>query len=162
MALLSKVLGGESESAVKAAYIYNFMTLIKWPATAYGSQSSPVIVGLVDRDPVSNGIANTLEGQKVGNRPISVRHLRQDDAVGLKECHVIFLGGEGSPVSLATAVKGQPVLLVGDAAGFATNGGTVGFVMKNKKIKLEINREAARQAQLVIPADLLSISTVVR
>ena len=154
--------GVESESGVKAAYIYNFLSLIKWPAEAHSSQTSPFKVGLVGRDAITQGIAKAIEGQKVGARPIVVGYLNPDDTEGLRSCHLVFLSSGENLAHVAAALKGLPVLLVGQSEDFARYGGTIGFVSKNNKIKLEISREAARQAHLILPSDLLSISTVVR
>jgi YfiR/HmsC-like len=158
----TSAIGAESESAVKAAYIYNFLTLIKWPVVAHTSQTSPFKIGVVGRDAISTGIAKALEGQKAGSRSIVVGYLSADDTEALRSCHLVFLSSGENLAHVALALKGLPILLVGQSEDFARNGGTIGFVSKNNKIKLEISREAARQAHLVLPSDLLSISTVVR
>ncbi len=154
-------LQAESEYAVKAAYLYNFVTLIKWPATAHATSTSPVVIGVVGRDPFDGGLENVLSGQKVGSRPLEVRHLRASDIAGLSACHLVFVATTERLPVVAAAVRGAPVAVVGEADNFARGGGMIGFVMKNNKVKLEINRDATQQARLTIPSDLLGIATIV-
>jgi hypothetical protein len=150
----------ESEFAVKAAYLYNFAGLIKWPSSAFDSADSPFVIGIVGHDPFG-GLDNVLRGRKVGSRPVQVRQVYPGDAPALRACNILFVSGPAGASDVMSAVRGLPVLVVGEAEDFARRGGTVGFVLKNQKVKLEINRDAARRAQLSIPSDLLAISQVV-
>ena len=156
-----EVLRAEAEYTVKAAYLYNFITLVKWPAAAFPSSESPVVVGVVGRDPFSGGLGALLKGQKAGARSIVVKQVRAGDFSALRSCNVIFVAATESTAEVIPAIKGLPVLVVGEAEDFAKNGGMIGFVVKNKKIKLEMNRDAAREARLTIPSDLLAIATIV-
>lgn len=54
------------------------------------------------------------------------------------------------------------VLTIGDTPGFAAGGGMIGLVAENRKISLEINVEAARQAGLRIDPQLLKLARLVK
>lgn len=151
----------ESEYDVKAAYLFNFTRLVKWPASAFASPQAPLVIGVVGRDPFNGGLDGTLRGQKAGVRPIEVRHVSAGDAAALQTCHLIYVTAADRFPEVARAVQGHPVLAVGDAENFARNGGIIGFVTRDRKIKLEINNDAARQLRLSIPSDLLGIATIV-
>lgn len=158
---LATPLRSEPESAVKAAYLYNFAILVKWPETAFAKPDSPMIIGVVGRDPFSGGLGSILAGRSVGAHPLVVRNVPVGNADALRACKIVFVTVSESVKEVTSAVKGLPVLIVGEDEDFALHGGIIGFVVRNQKIKLEINAQAARQAHLSIPSDLLGIAKIV-
>jgi hypothetical protein len=54
------------------------------------------------------------------------------------------------------------VLTVGETELFTARGGAINFVMKDGKVRLEINLAAAQQANLQISSKLLSVADVVK
>jgi hypothetical protein len=50
------------------------------------------------------------------------------------------------------------VLTVSDAEGFARADGMVGLVREGTQLRFDINREAARRAQLRLSAELLKVA----
>ena len=58
-------------------------------------------------------------------------------------------------------LKGRSVLTVGDVADFARQGGVVRFFNENNKIRIRINLEAAKAANLTISSKLLRLADVV-
>ncbi len=162
MALFTPLFAAEPEYNVKAAYLLNFTRLVQWPTWAFSSPQSPMIIGVVGRDPFSGGLGTALRGQKAaGGREIEVRSVSASDAESLQRCHAIFISSSQRITDVARAVQGRPVLLVGDAEDFAREGGIIGFVTRDQKIKLQINNAAARQMQLKIPSALLGLATIV-
>jgi YfiR/HmsC-like len=53
------------------------------------------------------------------------------------------------------------VLTVGDADHFVSEGGVIGFCLEEKKIRFEINLNAATKAKLKLSAKLLSLAKTV-
>lgn len=152
----------ESEYEVKAAYLYKVAGLVKWPASAFANPQAPLAIGVVGREPFAV-ISRTLRGlePKPGARPIEVRLLAAGDSAGLQASHIVFVGGAERIAGIAAAVRGRPVLTVGEVGEFARNGGMIGFVVREQRIKLQINNNAARQARLDIASDLLGIAEIV-
>ena len=60
-------------------------------------------------------------------------------------------------------LHGKPMLTVGESASrsFARRGGMIGLVTEKEKVRVRINLEAAKAAQLVISAKLLNIAEIV-
>ena len=58
-------------------------------------------------------------------------------------------------------MEDQPVLLVADVPGFASDGGMIGFVFEEGRIRFEINREALDRAKLKASAKLLKLARLV-
>jgi len=51
---------------------------------------------------------------------------------------------------------------VGDYAGFARQGGMVGFVMDGAKVRFEINLEAVDRGRMHISSKLLKLARIVK
>jgi hypothetical protein len=62
---------------------------------------------------------------------------------------------------LLAAVKGRPVLTVGEVDDFARAGGIINFVLVDNKIRFEINPEEGRRAGIRVSAQLLQLATIV-
>ena len=56
----------------------------------------------------------------------------------------------------------RAVLTVSDSDRFAANGGMIGFVEADGKIRLEVNLEAAQKANLRVSSQLLKLARIVR
>jgi hypothetical protein len=159
--LLPATLHAETEAAVKAAYLYNFTLLVKWPQGTFAQADSPIVIGLVGREALGSVITEGLRGRRSGTHPIEVIDMKSSDVAALRRCNIVFIATSEAATDVITAVKGRPVLVVGEDEDFALHGGIIGFVLRGKKVKVEINRESARQAQLSIPSDLLAIARLV-
>jgi hypothetical protein len=140
-----------SEDAVKAAFVYNFVKLTKWPSSAPGGN---LVVGVVGSSGAGSAVKSVVDGKDSGGRKIEVKSV---DAGGAKSCHVVFVCGSGGP----PATGGSPVLLIGESGGFASKGGMIGFVSVDGKVKFEVNMGAAKKAGLAIDAKLASLGKVV-
>ena len=66
-----------------------------------------------------------------------------------------------SLAEIAARLTGTSVLLIGESPGFAQRGGTINFVLRDNKVRFEINPAAAKASGLVISSKLLAIATVV-
>ena len=67
----------------------------------------------------------------------------------------------GRLASVLAALPREGVLTVGDSDAFARQGGVIGFIIERGKVRLEINRAAARAANLRIRAQLLEVARLV-
>jgi hypothetical protein len=59
------------------------------------------------------------------------------------------------------SLQGRSVLTVSDGERFASQGGMIGFVTEQNRIRLRINLEAARAANLTISSKLLRPARIV-
>ena len=127
----------------------------------YGSNtfSGAIIVG---NAPLEGSLAKCIRSRSANGRQIVIRQLNANDKAGMRQCHLIYLSPGEIAANAVEAVKGLPVLMVGDSDRAVQDGCCIGLVMRNQRIKLEINQETARQAQLSISSDLLGIATLVR
>ena len=149
------------EYEVKAAFLYNFAKFVVWPKDAFPERESPIVIGVLGDDPFGPVLEEVIEGKTVNNRALAIRRFRRtSDVVG---CHVLFISpSEGRRlVEIFGEINLDHVLTVGDCRDFAASGGNIGFYMEDKKVRIEVNLEAAERANLRISSKLLNVARVV-
>jgi len=151
----------DDENAVKAAFVYNFVKFVDWPAKSFDRPDSPIILAIVGHDPISQAIEHCVQGKTVDGRAFVVKHLKWDQ--NLRASHVLFIcASEKEHLGqLAGVVKGTSILTVGETPGFAGRYGVIGFFLDHGRVRFEINEEAAKRAQLSISSRLLSLAKLV-
>ena len=143
--------GDSAEEAVKAAYVYNFAKLTKWPSSA---PSGPLVIGIIGSSGAGAAITRIVDGKDAGGRTINVKSI---SASAAKTCHIVFVCGSGGP----PAVGSSPVLTVGEKDGFASDGGAIGFVSDGGKVRFELNKKVVKKADLDMDSKLEAIAKVV-
>jgi hypothetical protein len=150
--------GQAGEYDLKAAFLLNFAKYVEWPASA---TRTSFVVGVVGADPFG-GALEKIEGKPVRGLTVAVKKFKTVAAVA--DCDLLFVPiGESTKLSeILAGVRGKNVLLVGESSGFATGGGGVNFVVEDKKLRFEINQDAAADAGLKISSQLLKLARVVK
>jgi hypothetical protein len=144
-----------SESAVKVAFIFNFLKFTQWPAATFSSDRDPIVLCVLGGSDL-DGPLDTLRNRTVQNRSIQVRQISAD---GGGTCHVSYFGAN---VSSAIAQRKPPTVTIGDAPNFAAKGGMINFFRASGRLRFEINPQAAREGQIYFSADLLSLAKIVQ
>jgi hypothetical protein len=149
------------EYAVKATYLCKFAPFIEWPATAFTSRTSPFNLCILGDDPFGRTLDQAVRGQRVGDHPMIVRRLERMD--GAETCHILYAGGSAKlPAAEAVRrMRGAPVLTVTDQSR-GGSGGIIQFVLKDGRVRFEIDAAAATASQIVISSKLLSLALSVR
>ncbi len=88
-------------------------------------------------------------------------HFRE--AHKIQGCQGLFIGIAAKKVTSAALanLKGTPVLTAGESEHFVPQGGMIGFVPEDNKVRFEINLPAAEHAKLKVSARLLSFAKTV-
>jgi YfiR/HmsC-like len=162
-ALASSALALEaSEPAIKAAYLYKFGFFVEWPQAAFAASDSPINLCIVGNDPFGTLLDDTVKGQKIGNRPISVH--RMTSVSRDSGCHIAYLpDGAQSPSAQAVgALRGSDILTVTDAGTGGSPVGIINFVIKDNRVRFDIDDAAAASSGLVISSRLLSLALEVK
>ncbi|RMG97549.1 MAG: YfiR family protein [Candidatus Dadabacteria bacterium] len=144
------------EQEIKLAYLYNLVRFTRWPE-GVPAEGEPFRFGLWGGDPFGTSW-DDLALRRVGGRPAEAVRVR-NPAEALR-CHALFLVEEDGALlgRMLEAVRGRPVLTVGDAPGFVDRGGMVGFVHRDGRIRFEINVGAMRRSGLRMSADVLRLA----
>jgi YfiR/HmsC-like len=147
------------EYLVKAAFLYNFVKFVEWPAERAVAQQSTLNICVIGSNPFDDAARQIFAKASTASLRLSlVGAKRSDDLAG--SCHIVFIARseEGGVSEILASLKGKPVLTVSDAGGFVNRGGMVGFVSHDNKIKLAINTVNATAAGLRMDAQLLEIA----
>jgi len=142
------------EYQVKASYLYNFLQFVEWPPEAL--TGGTVLVCVFGEDNFGAAL-QAITGETARGLAIAARHFSKPE--GLEACHVVFVSASErsrEPLVLQR-LAGQPVLTVGETAGFVERGGTINLVRIADKIRFEINQQAAEHNHLKISAQLLQL-----
>ncbi|HLG99404.1 MAG TPA: YfiR family protein [Bryobacteraceae bacterium] len=150
------------EYQVKAAFIYNFAKFVVWPARVFTGPADPVSICILGADPFRGALEQVIRGKSVDGRGFFVRQL--DEAESACNCRILFVTASGHKRfhSLPENLKSIGVLTIGEAPGFAVEGGIINFKLEGGRIHFEINREAAEQQQIRISSKLLNLAEIVK
>ena len=151
----------QPEYVIKAAYLYNFAMFVEWPPETFPKPDSPVVIGILGREPFGPALENTIQSKRINGRPFVIRHYQKGQSIG--NCHILFVssGTQESVAELRARLKDKAVLIVGETPGFAQDGGNINLVVEDGKVKCEINLNAAKESELKISSKLLSLSRIV-
>jgi hypothetical protein len=150
------------EYKIKAGYLYNFTKFVTWP-TVNGTTFNICLLGT---DPFGT-VIDPIEKKSVFGQ--SIRIFRLDEADFLSDsnlkpdCHILYVGRANDQKMVFEKIHANPYkseTLVVEA--FAADGGMIGFVNRNGKIKLQINLQSVKHTGLRISAKLLEIAELVK
>ena len=148
-----------SENKIKAVFLFNFTRFIDWPESSFSSPVAPFIIGIIGNGPwVSSYIEEAVVDEKVGTHPIVVEHYY--DKKEIIYCHILYINytKEEQTIETIAALTNRSILTVSDAPNFNELGGMVRFYTEQNKIRLQINTDVAKLAQLSISSKLLKVT----
>jgi hypothetical protein len=150
-----------SESDVKAAMLYNFAKFVEWPAEAFPSADAPFVIAVLGNDPLGPALERLLVGKTVAGRAIRIRRWRKARERGA--CQMLFVSAteQVELKRLLSDVGQQPVLTVADMPEFAAQGGMIGLVVEDNRLRFEINTDGTERAHLKVSSRLLSLAHIV-
>ena len=145
------------EQQVKAAFLYNFLQFVEWPADAFKSPNSPYVIGVLGADdPLRGAMDSAVAGKQVASHAVVVRHFASADEVAT--CHVLYVADAGARDVARSLEK---------LRGFGGPGGrrrgrhrrrrVLDFFTEDGRIRLEISQRAAERARLHVSSRLLKI-----
>jgi hypothetical protein len=149
------------EYQLKAVFLFNFAQFVEWPATAFPGPDTPLVIGVLGKDPFGSYLDETVRGETVNGRPLVVRRYRGVEEIGA--CHILFVSRqeEGRLQGVLDSLRGRSILTVSDAERFSTRGGMIRFITDHNRIRLRINLEAAQAAHLTLSSKLLRPAQIV-
>ena len=144
-----------SEDDIKAAFLYNFTKFIDWPAAG---GPDPFRICIVAEPAFAAAVDRIVTGDSMQGRPIVRLSPPAPDAA--RACQILFLGRlENDRAERWTAaVRGLPVLIVGESRGVWERGAHINFVLEDNRVKFDINTDATSAAGLTVSSKLLRVA----
>jgi len=155
--------GGEmAEYKVKALFLYNFAQFIQWPPDVFKDSSVPITICVLDPNPFEDALDRIVESKLIAGRSLQTRRI--SDLTQAAGCQMLFVSSAQPRRTrvLLTQLRMTGLLIVGEVAGFANDGGVINFKLKDGNVRLEINVTAAERERLHISSKLLSLAEIVR
>lgn len=143
------------ERSVKAAYLFKFLGYVEFPAPA--EAGGPLVVGVLGADDVAAELTRITAGRTVGGRPIAVRSVRENEALG--GMHMLFVGAEGAPLAkLLRSAAQSGVLGVTEDENGLQQGAVINFRIVEDRVRFEVSLPAAERSNLKLSSRLLSVA----
>ena len=146
----------DTQSTLKALYIYNFATLTDWPSS-YKKDDFEIAVLSSDLK-VYSELEKKYNGKKIGSQ--TIKTVRYSSTSSLDDPNILFL--DKSKNSLLSDVnqklKSKSTLLVTNKPGALNKGAIINFVEVNNKQSYEINVRNAKKKDLVIASRLTALA----
>lgn len=152
---------GGDEAHVKAAFVYNFMKFVEWPADAMQRSGDSLVVAVIGDGGVADAAERFLAGKLIGDRRIVVHRARWDQSLAGAQVAFVTETDAKRLRRIFDAATSHAILSIGDADGFATSGGIIGLVIEDRKVRFDVDITAADAAGLKLSSRLLTLSRVV-
>jgi len=146
------------EYQIKAAYIYNFIKFVDWPAGS--PQGSTTRICVLGSHPFAKYL-DSLEKNKAKGKSIEIIHT--SDSAALSDCNILYILKDTPNFEHVLAKwSPSPILTVGENSSFLDKGGIINLVLAANKIQVHINQKQAKNVGFRISGNLLEIATVVQ
>ena len=145
------------EYEAKAALIYNLAKFVEWPDD---TSNDILTLHVLGANPFG-GALNSIKGKSIKGRTIQVKQVKslQD----IDECSMLFISSSENKNldSLIKTIKGLRILTIGDTDGFANQGVIMNIYIEKRKLRFEINIDAAKESGLKLSSKLLNLARIV-
>ena len=145
------------EYQVKAVFVYNFSKYIYW---SDAGKSKNFRIGVFGDSKIIAPLRKIAAKKKVYNQQVQIiKYTTLKDSI---DCHILFISvsEEKQIKTLLQKIKGKTILTVSEVPGFTREGGAINFIVKEGKIKLEINPKSLSRAGLFASAQLLRLAVI--
>ena len=151
----------QREYEIKAAYLYNFINYIDWPADTLPAAGGTLTIGIIGESQF-NAAFDALNGKQSKGRTLAVKQVAS--VKDLESCQIVFIcASEKNRVTeILGQLKNSHVLTVSESDGFAAQGGIINFISEHNKVRFEINPDAAKRLGLTISSELLKLAKLVK
>ncbi len=143
---------------MKAVFLINFTQYISWTTL---DTAKIFNIGIYGLDEILLPLRQMSRERKSSGQTIKVKRVSKIEEI--ETCEILFV-----PVSQAEKfhtlrpdIPPENILIVGESLGFATSDGSINFIKRDGKIKLEINRKALEKANLTASSHLLKLAILV-
>ncbi len=149
----------DTNSKFKAVFIYNFTKYIEWPK-AY--RDGDFVVGVIGESPLYQELVKMAKTKKVANQSLKI--IKYNSLNDLHKCHILYLSrGKSSEIyKVIKKVKSNSTLIITEEGGLADKGSGINFIVKNNRLKFELNKTNVEKHKLKISSSLEALAIIVK
>lgn len=145
----------DTNSMIKANYLYNFAKLVGWPEK---KSKGNFVIGILGDPSLYQQMIKRYSDKSIGNQPIEIVQLLGTDR--LTEMHMLFVSrtksGETEAVVKETMKANTMVVTESDSG--LSHGSVINIVVVDNRLKFDINETNAGSRELVIANTLKSLA----
>jgi hypothetical protein len=129
---------------------------VEWPTNTFAGPEEPWRLGILGTDPFGEILEKALQDRKAAGRSFEIWHAGK--LSDLPPCEIIFIAGKdaGEIKKVMRQLGSRPVLTVSEHDNFLALGGMI-QLQKRNAVRILIDLDHARAAQLKIPVKLLEV-----
>ena len=139
---------------LKAAFIYNFATLVDWPSNR---KTGDFIIAVYGDENVYQELKTRYSVKSVGSQKVKV--VKYSSAAEIAKSHILFIGEEkGKDLTTAKSkISSYNTLLVSESKGGLSKGAIINFIGPGG-VNYEISKTNAKKHNLVVASRLLNLA----
>lgn len=147
------------ERRVKAAFLYQFIPYVEWPA---GAPDAPIVIAVVGDEGVVSELTTVIGGRTAQNRPVVVRRWREADLHG--GAAIVYVRREESArlPAIARAAQQTATLVVTEHETALKQGSMINFQVVEGRVRFDVALGTVESAGLRISSRLLAVAREVR
>jgi uncharacterized protein DUF4154 len=148
-----------TESALKAAFIFNFAKFTEWPAGVMVT-GEPLVLCVLGDAAIGEALERAVKSRTVLGHPMDVSQAASSGPPR-EGCHILYVSGvtASQAAKLVAGLRDAPVLTMSDADGFTQVGGIAQFFFVQGQLRFNVHLESAKRARLRISSRLLALAT---
>jgi hypothetical protein len=150
------------EAQVKAAFVYNFLKFVEWPADAAHASKDAFVLVIIGGGPTADATERFLASKQLGDWRLRVEHRQWDQPLAGADAALITERDDRKVQRVLTEAASAKVLTIGEGEDFAQRGGVIGLLLENRRVRFDIDTSAATAAGLRVSSKLLALTRVVR
>jgi YfiR/HmsC-like len=146
-----------TESALKAAFIYNFAKFTEWPDDLLPAKA-PIAICVLGDKAIADALGRAVKDRELGEHPIRVSHVVA--AGPLRTCHVLYVSDVPAlqTVAVIAGLGDAAVLTISDMEGFTALGGITQLYFDRGRINFTVHLPSAKKARLQISSRILVLA----
>jgi hypothetical protein len=152
----------ESEQAIKAAFLYKFLSYVEWPPAVLRGGSSPIVLGVLGDDDMASQLRASVGKRRIGQHPIEVRRVTEGNALDGVQLLFVGAGGTAALARLAPQAQRRSVLVVTDFDHALEEGSVINLVVVDNRVRFEVSLESAERSNLKLSSRMLAVALWVR
>lgn len=144
-------------AAIEATYLTKFAPFVAWPTGASAAVPATVELCVLDDNQIADLLEIAVSQTPAGEPTKLVRRL--SSSAQTSGCHILFIGNAAG--SVLDAVSASPILTV-TAEAAEGHKGIINFVIRDDRLRFEIDEGEAVRHGLAISSKLLSLAVAVK
>jgi YfiR/HmsC-like len=160
---------------IKAGIVYHVARLAEWPTNKFANAESPIVVGVLGKDP--HGFGKYFEAQaetlSTKGRSIVVSRLKYKEsetdridpllAEEMRQCHILFVTRHETRHlnEILGVVRNASVLTIGESVKLLDAGGAIALAFRKGMLTIRVDLNALEREHVKIGAAFLQHADIV-